>query len=109
MSKAITTGLLVIGFIGTNAALADNYHHQNNNQMQHQEQQRIKQGVQSGSLTRAEAKGMAQEQKQIRTEERAYKADGKYTPAERQDVHQDLQQASKNIYQEKHDGQRIPR
>ena len=110
MSKAITTGLLVIGFIGTNAALADNYHHhQNNNQMQHHEQQRIKQGVQSGSLTRAEANDMAQEQKQIRTEERAYKADGKYTPAERQDVHQDLQQASKSIYQEKHDGQRIPR
>lgn len=109
MNKVITTGLLVVGFIGTNTAFAENQHHQTNHQLQHHEQQRIKQGVQSGSLTRNEAKGLAQAQKQIRTEEHAYKANGKYTPTERQDVHQDLQQASKNIYQEKHDTQRVPR
>lgn len=103
MNKAITTGLLVIGFIGANAAFADNYHRQSNNQLQYNEHNRIQQGVKSGSLTREEARGLAQEQKQIRTEEHAYKADGKYTAAERQDVHQDLQQASKDIYQEKHD------
>lgn len=105
MNKIITTGLLVIGFIGTNAAFADNYHHQTNNQMQSNERNRIKQGVQSGSLTREEAKSLAQQQKQIRTEERIYKSDGKYTAAERKDVHQDLNQASTNIYQQKHNGQ----
>ncbi|MDR3390291.1 MAG: hypothetical protein P4L77_01015 [Sulfuriferula sp.] len=106
MNKVITTGLLVIGFVGANAAFADQYHHhETNNQMQYNEHQRIKQGVESGSLTREEAKGLAQQQKQIRTEERAYKSDGRYTPAERQNVHQDLQQSSKSIYQEKHNGQ----
>jgi len=103
MNKVITTGLLVIGFIGANAAFADQYHHESNSQMQYHERQRIKQGVESGSLTREEAKGLAQQQKQIRTEEHAYKSDGRYTPAERKDVHQDLQQSSQNIYQEKHD------
>ena len=109
MNKFIGSGLLVIGFMGATSVYADNYQHrQTNNQMQHNEAQRIKQGVQSGSLTRNEAKGLAQEQKQIRTEERAYKSDGRYTAAERQDVHQDLQQASGNIYQEKHDPARVP-
>lgn len=108
MNKFIGTGLLVVGFMGASSVYADNYHRQSNNQMQHHEAQRIKQGVQSGSLTREEAKDLAQEQKQIRTEERAYKSDGRYTPAERQDVHQDLQQASGNIYQEKHDRARVP-
>ncbi|BBO99598.1 hypothetical protein [Sulfuriferula nivalis] len=108
MNKFIGSGLLVIGFMGATSVYADNYHHQNNNQMQHHEAQRIKQGVQSGSLTREEAKGLVQNQKQIRTEERAYKSDGRYTPAERQDVHQDLQQSSGNIYQEKHDRARVP-
>jgi len=74
MNKVITTGLLVIGFIGANAAFADQYHHESNSQMQYHERQRIKQGVESGSLTREEAKGLAQQQKQIRTEEHAYKS-----------------------------------
>lgn len=108
MNIFIGSGLLVIGFMGASSVYADNYRHQNNNQMQHNEAQRIKQGVQSGSLTREEAKNLAQEQQQIRTEERTYKADGRYTPAERQDVHQDLQQSSGNIYQEKHDKARVP-
>lgn len=108
MNKFIGTGLLVVGFMGASSVYADNYHRQNNNQMQHHEAQRIQQGVQSGSLTREEAKGLVQEQKQIHTEERAYKSDGRYTPAERQDVHQDLQQASGHIYQEKHDRARVP-
>jgi hypothetical protein len=70
MNKFIGSGLLVVGFMGANSVYADNYHHQSNNQMQHNEAQRIKQGVQSGSLTR--------------------------------------QQASGNIYQEKHDAARVP-
>jgi uncharacterized membrane protein YebE (DUF533 family) len=108
MNKFIGTGLLVIGFMGASSVYADNYRHQNNNQIQHNEAQRIKQGVQSGNLTRGEASNLIREQQQIRTEERAYKADGRYTPAERQDVHQDLQQASGNIYREKHDAARVP-
>lgn len=67
---------------------------------------RIKQGVRSGELTRDEAKQLAQEQRAIRTEERAYKADGVLTPAERKDLHQDLNQASKDVYEQKHDAEK---
>lgn len=109
MNKLISSSLVAIIFISANAAFADNYRHQTNNQQQYNERNRIHQGIKSGSLTREEAKGLAQEQKQIRTEERAYKASGRYTAAERKDVHQDLQQANQHIYQEKHDSQRAPR
>jgi len=73
------------------------------NARQANQRDRIQQGVRSGELTRAEAKGLRQEQRTIRTEERAYKSDGVLTPAERKDLHQDLNQASKDIYNEKHD------
>ena len=67
------------------------------------QQGRIAEGVHSGELTRHEAVKLRQEQRAIRTEKRAYKADGKVTAAERKDLHQDLNEASKDIYQEKHD------
>lgn len=108
MNKFIGTGLLIIGFMGASSAYADDYRHQNNSQIQHSEAQRINQGVHSGSLTRGEARNLVREQQRIRAEERAYKADGRYTPAERHKVSRDLQLANAHIYQEKHDRARVP-
>ena len=67
---------------------------------------RIRQGVRSGELTPTEAKGLRQEERAMRTEERAYKSDGKLDAAERKDLHQDLNQARKDIYNEKHDAEK---
>ncbi|MFP5348816.1 MAG: hypothetical protein ACLGHO_03115 [Gammaproteobacteria bacterium] len=76
-----------------------------NHRQQHQ-RSRIHQGAHSGELTKDEIKSLAQEQKSIRQQERAYKSDGKLTKDERKDMHQDLNQASKNIYNEKHDAEK---
>ncbi len=76
------------------------------NQRQRNERNRIAQGVRSGELTRDEAKGLRSEQRDIRRLEREYKSDGKLTRDERKDLHQDLNAASKNIYNEKHDDER---
>ena len=76
------------------------------NQRQHQQQDRIGQGVRSGELTRGETRRLEGEQRHIRREERAYKADGQLTRAERRDLHQDLNVASGNIYNEKHDAEK---
>ena len=73
------------------------------NQRQHNQHDRIAQGVRSGELTKGEAKGLRAEQRSIRQEERLYKSDGMLTKAERTDLHQDLNAASRNIYNEKHD------
>ena len=79
------------------------------NERQHRQDQRIKQGVRSGELTKDEAKNLREEQREIRQEERAYKADGKLTRDERKDLHQDLNNLSKDIYTEKHDNEKRPR
>ena len=76
------------------------------NRHQHRHAHRIQQGVRSGELTRDETRALAQEQRTIRQEERAYKSDGKLTKQERKDLHQDLNQASRNIYAEKHDAEK---
>ncbi len=76
------------------------------NHRQHQQEQRIKQGVRSGELTRAETRELARERREIRQEEHAYKADGKLTPEERKDLHQDLNALNKEIYEQKHDDER---
>jgi hypothetical protein len=75
------------------------------NQRQHHQHDRIAQGVHSGSLTQDEAKGLREEQRSIRHEERQYKSDGALTRDERKDLHQDLNAASRNVYNEKHDAE----
>jgi uncharacterized membrane protein YebE (DUF533 family) len=69
---------------------------------------RIKQGVKSGQLTPEEAKNLKQEEQAIQTEKKAYKADGVVTRAERKDLHQDLNQASRDIHADKHNAQTVP-
>lgn len=76
------------------------------NARQYNQQGRIAQGVRSGELTRNEVAELRSEQRAIRQEERLYKSDGVLTKAERKDLHQDLNAASKNIYEEKHDAER---
>lgn len=78
------------------------------NHRQDHQQHRLKQGVKSGELTRAEGRRLHQERKAIRVEERAYKSDGKLTRAERKDLHQDLSALSRDIYRQKHDDQSRP-
>ena len=94
---------------GTAFANQPGVHDPGVNKRQHSQQARINQGVRSGELTKEEAKGLRAEEKSIRQEERAYKSDGTLTKAERKDLHQDLNQTSKDIYREKHDGdKRVP-
>lgn len=76
------------------------------NARQHHQQQRMKQGVRSGELTRGETRHLANEQRHIRAEERRYKADGKLTRVERGDLNHDLNQVSRHIYNEKHDAEK---
>lgn len=74
------------------------------NHRQHHQRQRIHQGVRSGELTRDEVRGLRGDQRDIHQQERAYKADGTLSREERRDLHRELNQASRGIYQEKHDG-----
>lgn len=79
------------------------------NHRQHQQNDRIHQGVRSGELTRAEIKNLNEQRRDIRQEERAYKADGHMTKAERRDLHQDMNALSRDIHDAKHDAEKRPR
>ena len=72
---------------------------------QFDQRNRIQQGIRSGELTRGEARDLFAEQRGIRQEEREYRADGVFTRDERRDVQQDLNAASRHIYNETHDAQ----
>ena len=76
------------------------------NQRQQNQKGRIQQGVRSGELTRDETQALVQEEKAIQAEKKEYKSDGTVTKDERKDLHQDLNEASKDIYTQKHDDDR---
>lgn len=79
------------------------------NARQHVQGDRIRQGVRSGELTRAETRGLRQQRRDIRQDERLYRSDGVLTRAERRDLHGQLNGLSRDIYAQKHDAQRRPR
>jgi uncharacterized membrane protein YebE (DUF533 family) len=72
-----------------------------NGKTQHQ---RIKQGVKSRELTKAEALNLRNGQQEIRQEAAAAKADGVVTKDERKDIRQDRRQESRKIAIKKHNG-----
>jgi len=78
------------------------------NARQHNQHDRIRQGVKSGELTRPELRKLAEGQRDVRQLERAYKSDGTLTAAERRDLHHEQNQASREIYKQKHDEQARP-
>ena len=78
------------------------------NQRQHNQHQRIQQGVKSGELTRGETRRLETGQRHIRHEEARYKSDGQLTRAERADLHRDQNRASRDIHRQKHDGETRP-
>jgi len=66
---------------------------------------RIQQGVGSGQLTAKETYRLEKEQAAINKVEAKAKSDGTVTPKERRRLHKMQDQASKDIYQQKHDAQ----
>jgi len=100
----VTLGLFTAGLAMATPALASGKHHHPNRE-RHQ-LQRIHQGVESGALTRPEARRLLKEQRHLRRERRRFFADGRLTPVERAKLHHDRDVASWHIFREKHDRQR---
>jgi hypothetical protein len=105
ITRSICLALAATVLIGP-LALADNPKHNSNvNKRQQQQAERIKKGVRSGELTRKEARGIANERRDIKDVEREYRSDGTLTKRERADLDQRLDDASVDIARQKHDAQ----
>jgi hypothetical protein len=74
-------------------------------QRQANQEQRIDQGVASGSLTQREANRLERGQQHVDNMENRAKADGVVTRAERARLHQAQDAQSARIYRQKHDRQ----
>lgn len=76
------------------------------NDRQRDQQQRIRQGIRSGELTRREARRLEWQEARIRHDEaRARRSGGTFTPRERVRIQRELNHSSRNIYRQKHDRQ----
>ncbi|MGL4231200.1 MAG: hypothetical protein ACRDAM_02640 [Casimicrobium sp.] len=94
--------LLLSFFIATGSAVFAQTATPGVTNSQENQAHRIQQGVASGELTKKEATALRVEQKGIRAEKRAFKADGKVTAAERAELRRDQKAASRHIYKKKH-------
>jgi hypothetical protein len=110
ITSVFSAALVVVGLAGIHTtASADGPRGTRDpgvNARQHHQVDRTKQGVRSGELTRNEAKGIREDRRDIRQKEREYKSDGTLTREERKDLHKDMNQASRDIYKEKHDAEK---
>lgn len=77
-------------------------------QRQRNQQHRIYNGIQDGSITPGEAARLEREQARIEHQEQRLKADGDFTPRERAYIQKRLDRSSRHIYREKHDRQVAP-
>ena len=104
MKRIVTSlimGALLLG--GASNVLAQN----EVNQRQRNQQKRIGEGVENGSLTPAETARLEKQEAaihhEVKTERKAN--GGKLTPQERRQVNRQQNRESKRIYRQKHDAQ----
>lgn len=72
---------------------------------QHNQVDRIQQGVKSGELTKKEAKALAHQQAHIQRDKKRAAADGVITRREAKHIRKEQRYASRSIYRQKHDAQ----
>ena len=69
------------------------------------QQKRIAEGVADGSLNKKETIRLEKQQRELRKDKRAAKADGVVTAEERKELHQDQNKMSRRIRKQKNDAQ----
>jgi len=78
------------------------------NRRQANQQERIREGIRSGELTGSEVRTLEWKEARVAELERRLKSDGTLSPSERARLQRELDQLSKEIYQQKHDAQKRP-
>jgi hypothetical protein len=108
MKPMLTVAAIAVVFTGLGSESFAGTRDPGGNARQQNQRERIQQGVRSGELTRRETRKVVETQRDVRQLERAYKSDGKLTARERADLHHEQNQASRQIYRQKHDAQARP-
>jgi hypothetical protein len=105
LAMSMVMGAMLLGTV--TAALADDPPKGTIDQRQRNQQKRIGEGVENGSLTPAETARLEKQEAaihhEVKTERKAN--GGTLTPQERRQVTRQQNRESKRIYRQKHDGQ----
>jgi hypothetical protein len=67
---------------------------------------RVRSGIRSGQITRDEARALRERRRQIRQEQRTYRADGTLTREERREIRQDRREYDRLLRNERRDDDR---
>ena len=94
-SKILLLVLLTLEFGITNTNAQIKHRAQN-------QQQRIRQGVKSGEVTKAEARNLRSNQKDVQQDIKEANYDSKVTNAKKKDLKRDERKNSRQIYRKKH-------
>lgn len=70
--------------------------------IEEREQERIKQGLKSGELTKEEASALQEQQKRLKKMRKTFWKDGYLSPRERHDMQEAQERYSRRIYRLKH-------
>jgi hypothetical protein len=100
---SVVSRLIAIGLLSGSAAAQTNTPGIDSRQTN--QQQRIDQGVRSGSLNSAEAARLKKGQANVQSLESKAKADGRVTAAEREAIRDAQNRQDQRIRKQKHDGQ----
>ena len=104
--KKLTAAALACAALAAVPAQAQSRHPRSINARERHQQQRIRQGIRSGELTRREAARLEAQQARIRVAEAyARRSGGGLTPQERARLQHALNRSSRQIYRQKHDRQ----
>jgi hypothetical protein len=107
MMKRLVSVLLSVGFLlGMSIFAIAQTRTPSINNRERRQQNRIRQGVRSGSLTRREAARLERQQARTHRLEARAKSDGRVTARERARIQARENRTSRHIYRQKHDAQR---
>ncbi len=102
----VFAAVLLVAGLAANSSAQTRYRH-NINTRERRQQQRIYQGVRSGSLTRYEAYRLEKQQSNLRrVEARDRRSGGGLSQVERHNLERRENRSSRAIYRQKHDSQR---
>lgn len=107
MTSLFTKSLLVAGAlaISSSAAFAYDRNSGTGERREARQEQRIRDGIQDGSLTRREAVQLIEEQRRIDRLQAQARADGRVSDREADQIRRAQKEASRHIYQERHDAE----
>ena len=106
--KRLMIGAALLAAVSTATPVLANHgdHSAGVNDRQFRLAQRIEEGRRSGEITRREYVRLTHELRDIERMEHYFRADGRFSPRERSELHARLDHLARVVYLEKHDGER---